>query len=60
MDAEQGVEAARLVGAKRVVPVHFDDYDVFTSSREDFLVEAQRAGIADRVRPVDRGETILL
>lgn len=60
MDAEQGVEAMQLIGAGTTVPVHNDDYDVFTSSLEQFLQAASVAGVRDRVRPVDRGETIPL
>ncbi len=60
MDAEQGVEAVRLIDAGTSIPVHYDDYDVFTSSLEDFLEAAQAAGLRDRVLPVARGETVSL
>jgi len=60
MDAEQGVEAVRLMDAGTSVPVHYDDYDVFTSSLQDFLDAVEAAGLRDRVRAVDRGETLVL
>jgi L-ascorbate metabolism protein UlaG (beta-lactamase superfamily) len=60
MDAEQGVEAVRLMDAGTSVPVHYDDYDVFTSSLQDFLDAVEKAGLRDRVRAVDRGETLVL
>jgi L-ascorbate metabolism protein UlaG (beta-lactamase superfamily) len=60
MDAEQGVEAVRLIDAGTSVPVHYDDYDVFTSSLEDFLAAASAAGLRERVRPVGRGEVLSL
>ena len=60
MDAVQGVLAAQLIGARAVVPVHYDDYDVFTSSLEDFLEAAEVAGIGSTVRPVRRGDVLEL
>lgn len=55
MDAEQGVEAVRTVDPHAVVPVHYDDYDVFTSGLDEFLAAAEVAGLRDRVHPVPRG-----
>lgn len=57
MDAEQGVEAIRILDPRHVVPVHYDDYDVFTSSLQDFLEATREAGFEDRVHPVERGQT---
>jgi L-ascorbate metabolism protein UlaG (beta-lactamase superfamily) len=56
MDAEQGVEAMRIVDPRTTIPIHYDDYDVFTSSLEDFLAAADRAGLRDRVHPLPRGD----
>jgi L-ascorbate metabolism protein UlaG (beta-lactamase superfamily) len=56
MDAEQGVEAVRIVNPRAAVPIHYDDYDVFTSSLGDFLDAATAGGIRDRVHPLQRGE----
>ena len=55
MDADQGVELMRRVRPRRVVPVHHADFDVFTSSLEDFLEAAEEAGVRDRVAVVPRG-----
>ena len=60
MDAEQGVEALKIIDPKVVLPVHYDDYDVFTSGLEDFIAEARRHGVADRVHPWHRGDTYKL
>jgi L-ascorbate metabolism protein UlaG (beta-lactamase superfamily) len=60
MDAKQGIEAVRLIDPRTVVPVHYDDYDVFTSPLEDFLDAAVLAGVSDRVRTVARGERLVL
>jgi L-ascorbate metabolism protein UlaG (beta-lactamase superfamily) len=57
MDAAQGVEAVRLLDPRRVIPIHYDDYTVFKSPLEDFLREADRAGIGSRVHVLDRGQT---
>lgn len=60
MDAEQGVEAMRIIDPRTVVPVHYDDYDVFTSSLEDFLAATSEAGLRERVHPLRRGEAYSL
>jgi len=60
MDADQGVDAVRLIDAGTSIPVHYDDYDVFTSSLEDFLDAAEGAGLRDRIHALRRGETFSL
>ena len=60
MDADQGIEAVRIIGAEQVMPVHFDDYDLFTSPLEDFLARMQEEGLGDRLVKIGRGETIRL
>lgn len=57
MDADQGVDAVRMIDPRVVVPIHYDDYDAFTSSLEEFLEAASSAGLGDRVHPVRRGDT---
>lgn len=58
MDAAQGVEAVQIVQPRQVVPIHTDDYDVFTSSLQDFLSAARAAGLGERVIALGRGETL--
>ncbi len=60
MDADQGVELLRRVAPHRVVPVHHEDFDVFTSSLDHFLAAADEAGLRDRVAVVPRGGHFLL
>ena len=60
MDAEQGVEAMRIIDPRTAIPIHYDDYDVFTSSLDDFLAAAAEAGLRDRVHPLLRGDTYTL
>lgn len=57
MDAHQGVEAVRLIDPRTVIPIHYDDYDVFTSPLSDFTEAAARAGLGERVHVLNRGDT---
>lgn len=57
MDAEQGAEAIRIINPREVVPIHYDDYDVFKSPLEDFKKAVEAAGFTERVRHLSRGET---
>lgn len=60
LDARQGADLTELVGPGRVLPVHYDDYDVFRSPLTHFLDEMRARGMADKVRHVPRGETVAL
>lgn len=55
MDAEQGAEALGIIRPRTAVPIHFDDYDVFTSPLEDFIAAAEKAGFGDRLHVLERG-----
>ena len=57
MDAEQGVEAVRLIDADTSIPIHYDDYEVFRSPLSEFKEAVESAGLEDRVAYVDRGDT---
>lgn len=57
MDAEQGVEAIRIINPDEVIPIHYNDYEVFRSPLEDFKRAVEEAGFADRVRYLSHGET---
>ena len=57
MDAEQGVEAIRIINPREVIPIHYNDYEVFKSPLEDFKKAVEAAGFADRVRYLNHGET---
>ena len=56
MDAEQGVEAIRIINPREVIPIHYNDYEVFKSPLEDFR-KAVEAGFADRVKYLAHGDT---
>ena len=57
MDAEQGVEAVRIVNPREVIPIHYNDYEVFKSPLEEFKRAVAEAGFQDRVRYLSHGET---
>ena len=57
MDAEQGVEAMRIIDPALAIPIHYNDYDVFTSSLEDFQEAVRAAGLEERVHYLRHGET---
>lgn len=57
MDAEQGVEAIRIINPREVIPIHYNDYEVFKSPLEEFKKAVLEAGFQDRVRYLSHGET---
>lgn len=57
MDAEQGVEAIRIIDPREVIPIHYNDYEVFKSPLEDFKEAVAAAGFEDRARYLSHGET---
>ena len=57
MDAKQGVEAMRIVDPALAIPIHYSDYDVFTSPLSDFQNEVRAAGLENRVHYLSHGET---
>jgi len=60
LTSDLAVEAARVLRARLVVPVHFEGWRHFTEGG-DRLVEAfARAGLADRLRLPAAGERVEL
>jgi L-ascorbate metabolism protein UlaG (beta-lactamase superfamily) len=58
LDARGGVEAVRIIDPHTVVPVHTDDWNLFSSSLAEFVDAMRGAGLANRLHVVRRGETI--
>ncbi|MFG2499283.1 MBL fold metallo-hydrolase [Streptomyces sp. NPDC048441] len=50
LDSAQAAEAAKILGARRVVPVHFDSWAHFTEGREELASAFAAAGLADRLQ----------
>ena len=57
MDAEQGVQAMRIVDPRTAIPIHYNDYEAFKSPLEDFERAVNEAGLKDRVHYVAHGDT---
>ncbi|MFC8132211.1 MBL fold metallo-hydrolase [Streptomyces sp. NPDC057302] len=49
LDSAQAAEATRILGARRVVPVHFDSWAHFTEGRDELVAAFAAAGLADRL-----------
>ncbi|WP_395107788.1 MBL fold metallo-hydrolase [Actinomadura sp. SCN-SB] len=60
LSSEQAAEAARILGAPQVVPVHFEGWAHFTQGRDTLLPAFERLGLADRLHLLAPGETVRL
>jgi L-ascorbate metabolism protein UlaG (beta-lactamase superfamily) len=49
LDSAQAAQAARILGARRIVPVHFDGWAHFTEGREQLVDAFTTASLIDRV-----------
>jgi len=57
MDDKQGVEIIQLVRPEKVIPIHYNDYDVFKSPLEDFKRAVEEAGLTEKLIYLSHGET---
>ena len=57
MDAEQGVEAIKIIDPRTAIPIHYNDYTVFKSRLEDFKRAVAEADLEDRVHYLEHGDT---
>ncbi|MEU4489069.1 MBL fold metallo-hydrolase [Streptomyces purpurascens] len=55
LDSAQAAEATRILGARRVVPVHYDSWTHFTEGRDELEAAFTAAGLADRLDWGQRG-----
>ncbi|MFW3172137.1 MBL fold metallo-hydrolase [Geodermatophilus sp. CPCC 206100] len=60
MDGRQGADLVELLKPPVTVPVHYDDYDRFSSPLGDFVREVAERRAPGEIRAVVRGETISL
>ena len=58
LDANGGIDVLRILAPRTFVPIHTDDWSLFSSSLRDFLDAADADGSRDRVRVISRGETL--
>ena len=56
MDAKEGVRMMQVVAPRHAIPIHYNDYDVFKSSIEEFEQEATRAGLREKLTFLKHGE----
>ncbi|MGW4403677.1 MBL fold metallo-hydrolase [Nonomuraea sp. NPDC004702] len=54
LDSAQAVAAAGILGARRVVPVHYDSWAHFTEGRDDLVAAFTAGGLLDRLDLGDR------
>jgi L-ascorbate metabolism protein UlaG (beta-lactamase superfamily) len=57
MNAEQGIEALRIIRPDIAIPIHYNDYDVFKDPLENFVRAVEKAGLQDKVRYLYHGES---
>ncbi|TDC07382.1 MBL fold metallo-hydrolase [Nonomuraea longispora] len=55
LDSAQAAEAVKILGARRVIPVHYDSWAHFTEGRDELVAAFADAGLADRLDLGDRG-----
>ncbi|OLT30641.1 Zn-dependent hydrolase [Nocardiopsis sp. CNR-923] len=55
LDSAQAAEASRVLGARRVVPVHYEGWAHFTEGRADLEAAFDEAGLTDRLDWGSRG-----
>ncbi|MDP9418067.1 MAG: MBL fold metallo-hydrolase [Actinomycetota bacterium] len=60
MDGKQGAELLQIVRPRQAVPIHYDDYTVFTSPLSDFTEAVRWRGLPVEVTVVDRGGRVAL
>jgi len=57
MDAEQGVEAIKMIRPHTTIPIHYNDYTVFKSPLRDFQKAARAAGLERKIVYLSHGES---
>jgi L-ascorbate metabolism protein UlaG (beta-lactamase superfamily) len=57
MDDQQGLKAVQVIEPDVIIPIHYNDYTVFKSPREDFKRTMQKAGIGSKVQYLAHGDT---
>jgi L-ascorbate metabolism protein UlaG (beta-lactamase superfamily) len=56
LPSEAAAEAARVLGARHVVPLHFEHWAHFTEGRDSLVETFEEAGLAGRLRLLEPGE----
>ncbi|MEO7464883.1 MAG: MBL fold metallo-hydrolase, partial [Nitrosospira sp.] len=56
MDSAEGVKMMQIIGPRRAIPIHYNDYDAFKSPLSDFEKEIDEAGLQDKVIYLKHGD----
>jgi L-ascorbate metabolism protein UlaG (beta-lactamase superfamily) len=59
MDARQGTNLTEVIRPRLTLPIHHDDFRVFTSPVSDYFARARDRGLTG-VQPIGRGDTVAL
>ena len=60
LTSDEAAEAARILAARAVVPLHTEGWAHFSEGPETVVASFARAGLADRLRPLRPGECLQL
>lgn len=55
-NAKEGIKAIKTIKPKEAIPIHFNDYNVFKSSLEDFKKDAAKKNLGSRIVYLKPGE----
>ena len=58
LDAKGGIDMLRILAPRTFIPIHNDDWSLFSSSLRDFLDASEANDLRDRIRVISRGETL--
>jgi L-ascorbate metabolism protein UlaG (beta-lactamase superfamily) len=58
LSADAAVQAAQVLGARAVVPVHFEGWAHFTQGADDLRSAFAAAGIGDRLMVAEPGASV--
>jgi L-ascorbate metabolism protein UlaG (beta-lactamase superfamily) len=58
LSADRAVEAARVLGSRAIVPVHFEGWAHFTQGADDLRAAFAAAGLGDRLVVPEAGDTV--
>jgi len=47
----------KIINPKKAIPIHYNDYDVFKSTLEDFKILVREGGHEDQIHYLMHGET---
>ena len=58
LDADQGVQAVKAIRPGPIVPIHYDDYDAFASTLDEFMIAMEAEGLDELIQTIERGGTL--